>query len=161
MQASDILYLIELKSQYQYVFLICETHYICQPCILAKLKPVSTMQALETKFDNPFNSLGQWKTFWCLKLNCCQLLKCRLNKPPTSGIDSFSLREMGDEMQITANARASMNDECGATARIGASSGLLSRPLTLIQWKPMQNSIARPIPRSGFLIILNSLKRNT
>lgn len=161
MQASDILYLIELKSQKdQYFFLICETHYICQPCILAKLKPVSTMQALETKFDDPFNSLGQWKTFWCLKLNCCQLLKCRLNKPPTSGIDSFSLREMGDEMQITANARASMNDECGATARIGASSGLLSRPLTLIQWKPMQNSIARPIPRSGFLIILNSLKRN-
>ena len=59
MQASDILYLIELKSQYQYFFLICETHYICQPCILAKLKPVSTIQALETKFDDPFNSLGQ------------------------------------------------------------------------------------------------------
>ena len=46
MQASDILYLIELKSQYQ-------------PCILAKLKPVSTIQALETKFDDPFTSLGQ------------------------------------------------------------------------------------------------------
>ena len=60
MQASDILYLIELKSQKdQYFFLICETHYICQPCILAKLQPVSIMQALETKFDDPFNSLGQ------------------------------------------------------------------------------------------------------
>jgi len=60
MQASDILYLIKLKSQKdQYFFLICEIHFICQPLILAKLKPVSTIQALETKFEDPFNSLGQ------------------------------------------------------------------------------------------------------
>lgn len=161
MQASDILYLIEIKSQRdQNFFLICETHFICQPLILAKLKPVSTIQALETKFEDHLLVWDNEKHFWCLKL-VANIWSVDTNKPPTSGIDSFSLREMGDEMQITANARASMNDECGATARIGASSGLLSRPLTLIQWKPMQNSIARPIPRSGFLIILNSWKRNT
>ena len=55
------------------------------------------------------------------------------NKPPISGIESFSLRETPEVKEMTANARASMKDECGATARIGASSELLSLPLTLIQ----------------------------
>lgn len=46
-------------SEESVFFLICETHFISQPLILAKLKLVSTIQALETKFEDPFNSLGQ------------------------------------------------------------------------------------------------------
>lgn len=102
--------------------------------MLDKLKPVSTMQALETKFENPLIVWDDEKHFWHMpQVWLPSVDQWDANKPPTSGIDSFSLREMGDEMHSTANARASMKDECGATARIGASLGLLSWPLTLIQ----------------------------
>lgn len=55
------------------------------------------------------------------------------NLPPISGIESFSSRETDEGMQRTANASASIKDECGATVRIGASSEVLSLPLTLTQ----------------------------
>ena len=55
------------------------------------------------------------------------------SKPPISGIESFSFLETPEGMQITAKAKASIKDECGATARIGASDELLSLPFTLIQ----------------------------
>ena len=71
-----------------------------------------------------------------------------------SGIASFSFLETPEGKQMTLKAKASMNDECGATASIGASAELLSLPFTLIQWNPMQNSIARPMPGNGFLMIL-------
>lgn len=69
-------------------------------------------------------------------------------------MESFSSRETPEGRQMTAKASASMNDEWGAIARIGASSDLLSLPFTFTQWKPMQNSIALPTPRKGFLNIL-------
>ena len=55
------------------------------------------------------------------------------NKPPISGIESFSFLETPEGKQMALNAKASTNDECGATASIGASSELLSLPFTLIQ----------------------------
>ena len=54
-------------------------------------------------------------------------------KPPISGIESFSFLDTPEGKQMTLKAKASMNDECGATASIGASAELLSLPLTLIQ----------------------------
>lgn len=54
-------------------------------------------------------------------------------KPPISGIASFSFLETPEGKQMALKAKASMNDECGDTASIGASAELLSLPFTLIQ----------------------------
>ena len=55
------------------------------------------------------------------------------SKPPISGIESFSFLETPEDKQMALKARTSTNDECGATASIGASAELLSSPFTLIQ----------------------------
>lgn len=65
--------------------------------------------------------------------------------PQTGMLLLSSLATM--EHMVMVTGMASKQEECGPMVRMGASEGGARSPITLIQWKPPQNHMARMITR--------------